>query len=382
MRNNRKRPQPMPIERPFTRIVAGLPNTPPFVAPEALERASGRPFLLRLGANESAFGPSPLAREAMRAAADRVEYYGDPESFDLRTVLARRLGVGIENIVVGSGIDDLLGLVVRVVLEPGETAVTSLGAYPTFTYHVHGFGGKLERVPYTDDRNDLAGLAEAARHTDACLVYLANPDNPTGSWFSADVVADFVEQLPASTLLVLDEAYAEFAPPEAILPMRADNSRVVHVRTFSKAYGMAGARIGYAVASREVIAAFEKVRLHFGVSSLAQAGALAALEDDEYLRTVIAQVAEGREDYARLGTELGLRPVPSAANFVSFDTGSPERARALLNALAARGVFVRMPGAPPLDRYVRVTVGTPAERVAFASTLRDVWPEVSTLHVR
>jgi histidinol-phosphate aminotransferase len=361
-----------------TRLVAELPATVPFVAPEALERGSGRPFRLRLGANESTFGPSPRAKEAMRAAVDRVNYYADPECYELRAALATFHGIDMEHVVVASGIDELLGLVVRAFLDHGEAAVTSLGAYPTFNYHVAGFGGQLERVPYAHDRNDLDALADAAHTSHARLVYLANPDNPSGSWYSARDVLAFVERLPADCLLLLDEAYAEFAPADALLPDDEPDPRVIRMRTFSKAYGMAGARIGYAIATPETIAAFDKIRLHFGVNLVAQAGALASLGDTEFLSSVIEAVAAGRDEYAALAKEQGLTTLPSATNFVTIDVAGPERARALVAALAERGVFIRMPGAPPLDRCVRVTVGTPPERALFAEILREVWPAVAS----
>lgn len=357
---------------PFTRLVAGLPATVPFVAPEAIERATGRRIALRLGANESTFGPSPKAVDAMCAAAARASFYGDPESYELRRALAGLLGVGMEHLVIGCGIDDLLGLIVRAFLDPGETAVTSLGAYPTFNYHVAGYGGRIERVPYREDRNDLDALATAATRADARMVFLANPDNPTGSCYDVDQVIAFEEALPPTCLLLLDEAYCDFTPHDAIPPIDADDTHIIRLRTFSKAHGMAGARIGYAVAAEPTIRAFDKVRLHFGVSLLAQEGALASLGDPDYLNGVVAEVAAGRREYADLGQSLGLPTLPSATNFVAFDTGSPTRARALMEALAARDVFVRMPGAPPLDRLLRVTVGTPAERAAFAEALRTV----------
>ncbi len=362
---------------PLSRLVAGLPATVPFVGPEAIERQSGRPIILRLGANESAFGPSPLAREAMRAAVDRVACYGDPESYELRAALAERHGVGMQNIVVGSGIDDLLGLAVRAFLDQDDTAVTSLGAYPTFNYHVTGFGAALERVPYRDDRNDLPGLADAARRFGARLVFLANPDNPTGTWYPAEELRAFLDSLPRDSLLLLDEAYIDFAPEETILPMDPSDPRVLRLRTFSKAHGMAGARIGYAIGDAETIAAFEKIRLHFGVNLVAQTGALASLADDGFLRQVAREVAQGRDEYAALARDLGLVPLPSATNFVTMDAGTPQRAHALLAALAARDVFIRMPGAPPLDRCVRVTVGTASQRAAFSAVLRDVWPSLA-----
>lgn len=362
---------------PVTRLVAGLPSTVPFVGPEALERQHGYHFELRLGANESVFGPSPAAREAMRAAVAQVANYGDPENYALRTALAGLHGVTREHISVGSGIDDLLGLIVRTFLEPGDMAVTSLGAYPTFNFHVEGYGGRLHRVPYRDDTNDLDALAGTARDLRARLVYLANPDNPSGSWQTVDALATFIGRLPEECLLVLDEAYSEFAPPEAVLPLDGDDSRLIRLRTFSKAYGMAGARVGYALAAPDVIAAFDKVRLHFGVNLVAQEGALAALGDPGFVAYVVDEVARGRAEYAALARELGLTPLPSATNFVTIDTGGPEGARTTVTALAGRGVFIRMPGAPPLDRCIRVTVGTPEQRAAFAAIFREVWPQLA-----
>ncbi len=356
---------------PFTPLVRELPASVPFVAPEALERRRGGPFRLRLGANESPFGASPGARRAMSAAADRVWLYCDPESYELREELARRHGVGMENLAVGSGIDDLLGLIVRTFLAPGETAVTSIGGYPTFDYHVAAYGGRLRRMPRRADGNDLEGLAEAAAQG-ARLVYLANPDNPTGTWHTASDLRAFRARLPGDCLLILDQAYVEFAPPGTVYPSAPGDPAVLALRTFSKAYGMAGARIGYAVAGAETIAAFDKVRLHFGVNLVAQAGALAALKDERFLDQVVAAVAQGREEYAALGRELGLPPLPSATNFVSLDAGSGERAKALLERLADEGVFIRVPGAPALDRCVRVTVGLPEQRQEFAEILRQV----------
>lgn len=331
---------------PLTRLLLGLPAKVPFVAPDALERRSGRPLRLRLGANESPFGPAVAALEAMRAALERVALYGDPESAALRAELARTHGVKPQNIVVSSGIDDLIGLAARAFLEPGSVAVTSLGGYPTFDYHVLGFGGELHRVPYRDDSNDLGALAEAARRSAARIVYLANPDNPSGTWHCPRAVEAFVHQLPPETLLLLDEAYIEYAPAGSAPVIDPSDLRVLRMRTFSKAHGLAGARIGYGLTAADTVAAFDKIRNHFGVNAVAQAGALASLSDAAHVRGVAAAVAEGRRDYEDLARSLGLATLPSAANFVAIDVGGAERARALLASLLERGVFVRMPGHP------------------------------------
>ena len=175
---------------------------------------------------------------------------------------------------------------------------------------------------------------------------------------------------------MLDEAYVDFAPEEALLPLETERAQVVRLRTFSKAHGMAGARIGYVLAHREVVGALDKVRNHFGVNRVAQAGALASLADGDFVRSVVRQVAEGQEEYAALAAELGLGVVPSATNFVALDLGSGDRARALLQALLARDVFVRMPGVVPLDRCIRLTVGPAKERATFAEVLRNVLPQI------
>jgi histidinol-phosphate aminotransferase len=226
----------------LTPIAEALPSFVPFTGPEVQERRRGRPFRARLGANESHFGPSPKAIEAMREAAAECWKYGDSESYALKAAIARHHGVAPENVVIGEGIDGLMSLVVRLMLEPGAPAVTSDGGYPTFNYHVAGQGGRLVKVPFTGDREDLGALAEAARREQAPLLFVSNPNNPMGSWWSAGEIQRLIADLPPGVLLLLDEAYADTAPPEAIPPFDANNPQVLRLRTFSKAYGLAGRR--------------------------------------------------------------------------------------------------------------------------------------------
>ena len=361
---------------PFTRIVRALPPTVPFVPPEALEREQGQPLALRVGANESNFGISPRARQAMVEAVDQVHWYNDPEGYELRSALAVRHGVAREEVALGAGIDEILGLLVRLFAEPGDAVVTSLGAYPTFNYHVEGHGAVLHKVPYRSDREDLSALLDKAREVRPKLIYVANPDNPMGTYQRPDELRDFIAELPPNCVFLLDEAYIDFAPEDDLLPLDTEQQQVVRLRTFSKAHGMAGARVGYALAHRDLVAALDKVRNHFGVNRIAQAGALASLGDDEFVRSVVRQVEEGRREYAQFAPELGLKTVPSATNFVALDVGSGERARRLMQVLLQHGVFVRMPGVAPLDRCIRLTVGPAAERQAFAEVLREVLPQL------
>lgn len=362
----------MPPFARFTPLVESLPATVPFVGPETQERERGAPFDARLGANESGFGPSPKVVAAMNAAAPEAWKYCDAENYRLKAALSTMLGVPHGSIIVGEGIDGLLGLVVRMVTEAGTPIVTSRGAYPTFNYHVAGFGGRLVTVPYSDDREDLDGLLEAVRREDAPLVYLANPDNPMGSWWPAEEIARFVSALPETTLLVLDEAYNETAPAEALPPASAfiDRTNVIRTRTFSKAYGLAGMRIGYAFGAPETIRTFDKIRNHFGVNRQAQVAAEAALMDQDHLKNVVASVAAARDRIATIAAENGLAALPSATNFVAVDCGRDgDFARGVLKALVADGVFVRMPGVAPLDRCIRISTGPDAELDILAERL-------------
>jgi histidinol-phosphate aminotransferase len=361
----------------YSRLVSALPAIVPFVPPEALERRIGAALRLRIGANESNFGPSPKAVAAMSAAAARVNWYCDPEGYVLREAIAAKHGISRDNVVLGAGIDDLLGLIVRTVIDPGDTIVMSHGAYPTFAFHVNGFGGKLATEPYRDDRNDPTALAAAARRGGARLLYLSNPDNPTGSWLSASDQLALLAALPEGCLLVLDEAYADFAPTDAVPETDPEDLRLIRLRTFSKAHGMAGARIGYAVAPAETIRTFDKIRHHFGVNRVAQEGALASLGDTDFIAQVRREVEEGKRHYGRIAAEFGLTALPSATNFVAIDCGTTERAKAILAALLEQErVFIRMPGVAPLNRCIRVSVGTVEERRLFGEALGRVLAEI------
>lgn len=367
---------------PFTRLVAGLEAANPFVGPETLERRAGRRFRVRAGANESAFGMSPRARAAAAGALDRLSWYGDPENYDLRADLAAYHGVDLEQVLVGAGIDDLLALMVRAFATDGGRAVMTLGSYATFAYHAATFGVTLDCVPYgAGGQVDLAALAARARDSagargGATVVYLANPDNPAGTWHAAEAVRGFAAALPPGCILALDEAYVDYAPPAPARALVTDDPRVVHLRTFSKAHGMAGARVAYAVGAPAVCAGLNKLRLQFGVSRVAQEAARASLADGAFVAGVGRRVAAGRAAYHELGRALGVPTLPSAANFVCFDLGTRRRAEAVLAALLERGVFLRKPAAPPLDRCIRLSVGTEAEGRIVAAELRQVLEEV------
>lgn len=354
----------------YTSVVEPLPSTVPFVGPEHQERQRGAPFKARIGANESVFGPSPKAVEAMRNAAPEAWMYCDPNMHDLRMAIANYNGIDPASIVIGEGIDGLFGNTVRLFVERGDKVVTSLGAYPTFNYHVSGFGGALVTVPYVDDHEDPDSLIGAAQEHRPKLVFLANPDNPMGTWHSADKITAMIDALPEGTLLCLDEAYIEFAPEGTAPALDTEDRRVIRFRTFSKAHGMAGMRIAYAVTHPDTATAFDRIRNHFGVNRVAQEAAIAALGDKNHLASVVEQVAHARERIAHIAAQNGLTSLPSATNFVAVDCGKDgDFARAVLQELLKRDVFVRMPGVAPLDRCIRVGAGTDADMDLLAELL-------------
>ncbi|MCM2291963.1 pyridoxal phosphate-dependent aminotransferase [Allorhizobium sp. BGMRC 0089] len=359
----------------FTPLITRLPATVPFVGPEAIERKQGLAVKARIGANESGFGPSPKALAALTQASSGIWAYADPENHDLKQALAHHYGLRPDNFAIGEGIDDLLGLTVRLVIEQDMPVVTALGSYPTFHFHVTGFGGRLVTMPYVNDREDLDALLSAVKKENAPLVYLANPDNPMGSWHDGDDIVAFARSLPQSCLLILDEAYGETAPTSAIPPLETliDLPNVVRMRTFSKAYGLAGARVGYAIGTAGTVSAFDKIRNHFGMVRTSVAAALAALDDQDYLAETVTRIAAARERIAAIALKNGLTPLPSATNFVAIDThGDGGRARAIVDGLMQHGVFIRMPGVAPLNRCIRVSAGLPDDLDLFAEALPKV----------
>lgn len=361
------------MTRYLNALTASLPASVPFTGPETLERRQGRAFRARLGANENGFGPSPKAIEAMAEAASGVWMYGDPESYDLKTALAAHHGCQSANIVVGQGIDGLLGLLCRLTLGKGDKVVTSLGGYPTLIYHAVGFGAEVIRVPYRGAFEDPEALLQAVRTSGAKMVYLANPDNPMGSHHSGAVIENLLAQLPETCLLVLDEAYIDLAPHAAQANIAPEHPGVIRFRTFSKGYGLAGARVGYAIGAPDLIAAFDRVRDHFGMCRISQAGALAALADQEWAAHIRASVIAARNDLSGILAQNGLRPLPSATNFVTSDCGRDgDYARRILAAAQDLGLFIRMPGVAPLDVCIRISLGPKADMDLVAELLPQI----------
>ena len=305
----------------YTSLVDNLPSTVPFVGPESQEREKKLLFEARLGANENMFGPSPKALYALKKYSHEQWMYGDPTSFDLRCALAKKHKISTKNIVVGEGIDGLLGYLVRLLISEGDQVVTSNGAYPTFNYHVSGFGGNLHKVPYLADCEDIVSLIKKAHSVDAKLIYFANPDNPMGTHVPGDMIVEALKDLPEGCLFILDEAYSEFAPAVSLPDLAITDTRVVRLRTFSKAYGMAGARVGYAMAEENLIKSFEKVRNHFGMCRISQIGALESLKDENHLDDVIKKVKNSIQTLEIIAKENNCEFIKTHTNFLAIDCG-------------------------------------------------------------
>jgi histidinol-phosphate aminotransferase len=339
-----------------------------------VQRELGLAHVVKLASNENPLGPSPLAVEAARAALAHVNRYPDPQSTELRAALSAHLGMPVSHIVAGNGSVEIIDLIVRAFLGPNDNAVISEHAFVRFRQIVAAHNHGVRHVPMRDWRHDLAAMARAIDGRTR-LVFLANPNNPTGTWNGRAEVDALVAALPPGCLLVMDQAYFEYADdpdyPDGVDLVRR-GAPVIVTRTFSKVYGLGGLRAGYAVADAEVLEAVLVIREAFGTSVVAQAGATAALRDVDHLRRTVALNAAERPRLARALVDRGFAVLPSLGNFVTFDTRTS--GREVFRRLLARGVIVR-----PIDPYgmaswLRVSVGTPEENDAFLAALDAVLP--------
>jgi histidinol-phosphate aminotransferase len=362
----------MKLDLNYSKLMSSIVSTVPFKGPNALEREFGTRIRLRLGANESMYGISPAANESILAALCQTNWYGDPQSYDLKSKLASRFGIERENLVIGNGIDELLAFTLRVFLDPGDAIVLSDGTYPAVRYLAAGCGVVCHPVPYINFKVDVDGLIEAANQERAKLVYLGNPDNPTGSFLDSASIDRLMAGLPKYCLLLLDEAYIEFTDGTVWRDHAPLHDRVIRFRTFSKVHGLAGLRIGYAMAAAPHIVEFNKIRLQFSVNRIAQAAAIASLTDDIFINEVVSRNREGRQDYYDLGSELGLDVVTSSTNFALIIFEEASTAEEVWQRLLDVGVFTSHPSSPGLDRCLRVTVGNTQERAEFRKALIGV----------
>ena len=330
---------------------------PPGIPIEELERELGITGSIKLASNENPLGPSPKALAAIAAALPNLHRYPDGSAFYLKRRLAERHRVSPDEILVGNGSNEILELVVRTFMRTRDEAVMAEQAFVVYRLVVQAVGGVAHPVPLRDFTHDLEAMAEAVT-VRTRVVFLGNPNNPTGTIFRRAAWQSFLRALPPHVLVVADDAYADYVEdadyPDTVAERGEGRVPVITLRTFSKLYGLAGLRIGYAVGPATLIELMHRVRQPFNVNALAQIGARAALEDDEHVRRTLALNREGKAFLERGLTELGLACVPSAANFLLVRVG---RAARIYDALLRRGVIVRPMDVYGFPEHLRITVG-------------------------
>jgi histidinol-phosphate aminotransferase len=335
---------------------------------EEVEREYGIRDSIKLASNENPLGPSPRAVEALRGALAGIHRYPDGGGFYLKQRLAAKLGVSIDQIALGNGSNEILEFVARTFLRPGEDAVMSEQAFVVYASVVQSAAGIPRAVPLREFTHDLDAIAAAVRKSTR-LVFLGNPNNPTGTIYPRAAFERLLERLPGDVVVVADDAYAEYVSdpeyPRTLDYLRPDRL-LITLRTFSKIYGLAGLRIGYGIGPTELVAALERIRQPFNVNVLGQVAALAALDDDEHVERSRRANREGMLFLERELTRLGLAYVPSQANFVLVRVGAGGE---VYERLLRRAVIVRPMGGYGFPEHVRVTVGTAEENRRFVDAL-------------
>ena len=358
---------PTNVNAPVTTIAPYVPGK----LPEALVRERGVAGAVKLASNENPRGPSPKARQAIAAAAAELARYPDGSGSRLKAALAEHLGVGVERVTLGNGSNDVLELAARVAISPGTVGVMDAHCFIVYPLAVTAAGGVVRRVPAKGWGHDLEALAGAIdAHTR--VVFVANPNNPTGTWVDESALAAFLAAVPERVWVVLDEAYFEYAAapgfPDGVRLAR-EHPNLVVTRTFSKIHGLAGLRVGYAVSSPAFADLMNRVRQPFNVGSLGLAAAEAALGDADYAAASRRLNSEGMAAVERGLAALDLAWIPSAGNFVSFDVGAGRDAAAVYDRMLDDGVIVRPVANYDMPRHLRVTIGTEAENARFLVAL-------------
>jgi histidinol-phosphate aminotransferase len=329
--------------------------------------------ILKLASNENPLGPSPRALAALQAALPDAGYYPDSQARALREAIAARHDLTPDHVVVGSGSVECIDLVARAYLRPGDVAVVGFPSFPRFTIACQVVGAELAVVPHREWRFDLGAVLDAVDERTR-VVFLDDPCNPTGTHVPADELAEFLDALPPRVLVVLDRAYYEFVPAADRLEDYRERieagANLVVLRTFSKAYGLAGLRVGYALAQPEHARALHRVREAFNTTSLSQAAALAALDDEEHAARTVAMIADERAWLGAAFDRLGLVHVPSTTNFLFTDLGP--RAAEVTEGLLQRGIILRPMTAPPIRTWARITVWTRAGNQRLVAALEDL----------
>lgn len=328
--------------------------------------------IVKVASNENELGPSPLAMEAMKGAITEMHRYPDGGAFYLKQKLADRLDIIPENILFGAGSNELIVFLCHVFLTSGNQLVMGAEAFAVYFLAAALYEGSVIRVPMPEHTHDLDAML-AAITPETRIVAICNPNNPTGTMVSPDAIDRFVEQLPDDVIAIFDEAYFEVMPdemkPDVLKYIREGRENIIVLRTFSKAYGLAGLRVGYAVAHPSLITLLNKVRQPFNLNAMAQVAAMAALDDEDHLQKTRDMVFQGLAFFEKELSALGIESVPSGANFILIKTG---KGREVFEALQKRKVIVRPMDPYGLPDFIRITIGTNEQNKAIIEALREV----------
>lgn len=363
----------MPLPFPVNPALQALPVYQPGRPIEEVARELGLPAasIIKLASNENPFGPSPLALAAMQQALAGVNLYPDGNAFYLKRKLAAKLGVEPANLVLGNGSNDIIEFIGHAVFAPGADVVVSQYCFAIYPIVTKLFGANLITVPAKNYGHDLPAMLRAIT-PQTRAVFVANPNNPTGTFAAREEVIQFINDVPSHVLVVMDEAYIEFLDHPldlSALVRSAARPNLILLRTFSKIYGLAGLRVGYGIAYPELVAALEKIRQPFNLNLLAQTAALAALDDEEHVQKTRANNFAGLDFFSRAFREAKLEYIPSAANFILVRVGEGQR---VFEALQKDGVIVRPMGGYQLGEWIRISIGTPKENERCLDSLRKI----------
>ncbi|HHD56132.1 MAG TPA: histidinol-phosphate transaminase [Desulfobulbaceae bacterium] len=360
--------------------IAEIIPYPPGKPLEELEREYGISNSIKLASNENPWGPSPKAVAAIEKSLQGLHRYPDGSSFYLTEALARWLGAGMDEIVLGNGSNEVIEFLVKTFVRPGDEVITSHPSFLMYQKFVQVRGGRNTVLPLKDMQHDLEAILNTVSEQTR-LIFLDNPNNPCGTFFSTKRFDDFLQRLPESVILVLDEAYADFVEQKLRIDILSYIRKsegipaVVGLRTFSKAFGLAGLRIGFGLMHRDIADLLHRVRQPFNINLPAQIGALAALSDSDHYNSTLNKTRSGRQWLSEQVRQLGCKPYPSHTNFFLIDVcGDATR---LFESMLHKGVIVRSMKAYGYPDFIRITVGTEAENTRFVKSLAESLNELS-----
>jgi histidinol-phosphate aminotransferase len=329
--------------------------------------------VIKLASNENPFGPSPKVLQAIEKAALTINRYPDGGCFYLRSAVAKHVEVGQEQLIFGNGSDELIFMVLRAFVEPGDEVIVSHPSFAVYTIGSNIAGASLKVIPMKDFHHDLDAMAMAAGKATK-VIFIDNPGNPSGGYVTGDELESFLQKVPQETVVVLDEAYFEYAVGQSgypqTIPWLKKYPNMIILRTFSKIYGLAGLRVGYGVATPEMIDILNRVREPFNVNSIAQEAAIACLKDKAYYTRALKLLRQERSMLEKEMGTMNLKIVPSATNFILIDLGEPSGR--VIDGLLQKGVIVRDMAAWGLSTFIRVTIGTPEENQKFIKHLKTL----------